>query len=62
METCYNAKTVTVKVTRSDLCDMLIACLALHDEGDKWGKLHEKLADQLVQFDEKHGYHYNDEE
>lgn len=59
-ETPINAKTVTVKIKRIDLCDLLLACTVLDDAtpGDvsKWGKLHEKLKEILDDFDSKQNF------
>lgn len=54
----YNQKTMTVKLERIDVCDLLLACTALKQETDakKWGDLHDKLKTALEAFDEKNGY------
>ena len=58
----YNSKTVPVKISRRDLCDILFAitCVAkaLESEGysaRKWEILHENLNEQLDTFDAKNG-------
>lgn len=52
-----NARTVNVKITRLELCDLLLACTALDNETpadtQKWGKLHDKLKNILDEFDQK---------
>lgn len=52
-----NARTVTVKMKRTDLCDLLIACTALDKGTDenttKWAKLHDRLQEILDDFDSK---------
>lgn len=53
-----NQKTVTVKLRRSELCDLLIACAwvatdAGGDSSNKWVKLHDILKEQLNDFDSK---------
>lgn len=48
-----NQKTVTVKITRHELCDLLIATQALEDHAEKWAALHDKLLAQLEAFDAK---------
>lgn len=57
-ETPLNQKTVTVKLRRIDLCDLMLACTAIN-EGDpetkKWAELHDKLKEILSDFDAKHG-------
>ena len=58
----YNSKTVPVKISRSDLCDILVAITsvakALDSDGysaRKWEILHGNLKEQLVAFDAKNG-------
>ena len=58
----YHSKTVPVKISRSDLCDILVAITsvakALESEGysaRKWEILHENLNEQLDTFDAKNG-------
>lgn len=50
-----NEKTVTIKITRIELCDLLLACTALDNVTDentkKWAKLHDKLEEILEDFD-----------
>lgn len=47
----------TISITRKDLCDLLLACLAArdhaNDEGRKWIDLHDKLQSQLEELDEQ---------
>ena len=56
-KTPLNAKTVTVKMKRIDLCDLMLACTALDDATDdhttKWAKLHDRLKKILDDFDSK---------
>lgn len=51
-----NFKT-TLNVTRIEVCDLLIACLAAKqlasDEGKKWDRLHDKLRSQLYELDKQ---------
>ena len=63
----YNRKTVPVKISRSDLCDILVAITsvakALESEGysaRKWELLHDNLKDQLSTFDSKNGGNEHD--
>ena len=57
-----NEKIVNVKITRHELCDLMLACTGLHydengnemPERKKWKVLHDKLRDQLNEWDEKH--------
>lgn len=51
-ETMPNDRTVNVKVTRGDLCRLLIILTAA-GEGETWKKLHDKLKTQLEEFDRK---------
>ena len=58
----HNSKTVPVKISRSDLCDILVAITsvakALESDGysaRKWEILHDKLKEQLSTFDRKNG-------
>lgn len=52
-----NQKTMTVKLRRTDVCDLLLACSCAdrnaEDGGEKWKKLRDVLMDQLSAFDEK---------
>lgn len=56
-----NGKTVTLRITRSEVIDLMVACLLCSSEleadfqrHDKWDNLHVKLEHQLQEFDEKH--------
>lgn len=53
----YNQRTMTIKLERIDVCDLLLACTALEQEtgAKKWGDLHNKLKATLEAFDEKNG-------
>ena len=57
MKTSLNERTVSVKIRRIDLCDLLLACTVLDCKTDpdtkKWAKLHDKLAAILEDFDSK---------
>lgn len=50
-----NEKTVTLKLERRDICNLLIATTLLKHEtkAEKWGLLHDKLKAILEDFDEK---------
>lgn len=52
----YNQKNVQMNLRRIDICDLEIACSMMAQEtgADKWFDLHEKLANILADFDEKH--------
>lgn len=56
-ETSLNQRTVTVKISRIELCDLLLACTSAqyqaNDGGEKWKRLHDKLKSQLDDFDKK---------
>ena len=51
-----NSKKMTVELSRIEVCDLLLACLAAkeiaNDEGKKWTRLHDELKEQLKAFDE----------
>lgn len=54
--TPLNQKTVTVKIKRIELCDLMTACVAVDDmagAGSKWMKLHDKLKEILDDFDSR---------
>lgn len=58
----YKSKTVPVKISRDEICDMLIATTAIAQafkaEGGysrKWEILHDKLKEQLDAFGAKNG-------
>nr|DAH24690.1 MAG TPA: hypothetical protein [Caudoviricetes sp.] len=57
MRKSLNARPVNVKISRLDLCDLMLACTVLDTETDtentKWEKLHDKLEAILNEFDEK---------
>lgn len=55
MKTPYNEKTVTLKVKRIELCDLILACTSLSqgERRTKWKILHDKLKQVLEEFDEK---------
>lgn len=56
-KTPLNEKTVTVKMKRIDLCNLMLACTVLDDATDenttKWAKLHDQLKEILDDFDSK---------
>lgn len=54
----YNKRTVNLKLTRSEVCALLLACTEVEyasDESDayKWEALHDKIQAILNDFDEK---------
>lgn len=66
-ETKPNQRTVTVKMTRKDLCDLLIACTSSNfsaremarERGEEvtethWKRLHDLLERQLADHDKKY--------
>ena len=55
MKTPHNEKTVTLKLRRIDVCDLLLATGLIANETDatKWDLLHDKLKQILADFDEK---------
>jgi len=52
----YNSKTVTLKLKRIDVCDLILAvgCITRESDAEKWEKLHDKLSEMLHEWDEKH--------
>lgn len=59
-KTMPNQRTVNVKITRRELCDLIVACDMIEGErqkhggtGEKWKALHDKLAEQRDAFDAK---------
>lgn len=50
-----NQDVMNVKLTRKDVCDLLLACInaeyEANDGGKKWKKLHDELKKQLEAFD-----------
>ena len=52
----HNEKTVSVKLKRIELCDLILATtsLKINTNAEKWGKLHDKLREILDDFDKKH--------
>ena len=59
-ETPANQKTVTIKLKRGYVIDLLLACLrcaeaaaAGGESGAKWDYLHDELREQLDAFDKK---------
>ena len=55
MKTTLNQKTVTLKLKRIDVCNLMIACTALSQEENRehWKLLHDNLMQILNEFDEK---------
>ena len=55
MATPHNLKTVTMKLKRIEVCDLLLATTIISHESDaeKWKVLHDKLNAILAEFDEK---------
>ena len=51
----YNYKTVSMKLKRIELCDLILATTSLKHStnAEKWGELHDKLKQILDEFDEK---------
>lgn len=51
-----NEKTVTLKIRRGEVCDLLIALTSTHNESgaEKWEKLHDKISDILKEWDEEY--------
>ena len=58
-ETPLNLKTVSLKLKRIEVCDLMLACTVLSDNNEntkKWNDLHDKLQEILKEFDKKQGY------
>lgn len=55
MKTPHNYKTVTMKLKRIDVCNLLLATSILSDGEDRkhWKELHDKIKATLDDFDEK---------
>ena len=53
----YNQRTINLKLTRSEVCDLLLACaeVACASDAHKWEELHDKILTILDDFDEKNG-------
>ena len=52
-----NEMTVTLKLKRIEVCDLLLACTCVSDAAPgskKWDELHDKLEKILDEFDAKH--------
>lgn len=47
-----NERTVTLKLRRIEVCDLLLICAYYSQTADKWKILHDKLREQLDKFDE----------
>ena len=55
MKLTHNEKTVTLKLKRIEVCDLLLATTLIANESDatKWHRLHDKLKEILEAFDEQ---------
>ena len=53
MKTLHNEKTVTLKLKRTEVCDLLLATgiIANGSDATKWDLLHSKLKEILDDFD-----------
>ena len=62
----YNDRTVTLKLTRREVCELLLACSCcgmVAEEGasvEMWRRIHVKVNEQLNEFDEKNLEAHND--
>ena len=52
MITMSNDKTINVKLTRGEVCRLLILITGI-GEGESWKRLHDKIRSQLDEFDQK---------
>ena len=57
--TIPNQHNVTVKITRGELCRLLVVCCELSRESESWKALHEKLAEQLDKHDKAYKESYD---
>lgn len=52
-----NQLNMTIRLTRLEVCDLLLACtctqFSANDGGEKWKRLREKLREQLNDLDEQ---------
>lgn len=50
-----NQRTITLKLTRIEVIDLMIACTAVSEASDaeKWNMLHDKLKEYVDALDEK---------
>lgn len=53
-KTVPNERTVTVKLTRHELIDLMLLCAVHMDEAEKWKFLNQNLYEQLKNHDAKH--------
>ena len=58
-----NNRTVTLKLKRRELVDLMCACTSMEfsveeGHGKKWGALHDRLSEILKDFDTKHADDY----
>ena len=62
MKTTLNGKTVTLKLKRIEVCNLMLACTALSQEENRehWNELHDKLMQIINEFDEKNFDYYED--
>lgn len=59
-----NQRNVTIKITRGELCRLMLACTTLANDsdfqstgfrvGEHWRELHDKLEEQLKEHDKLH--------
>ncbi len=51
----HNQRTITLKLTRIEVIDLMIACTAVSEAScaEKWDKLHDKLEEYVIALDEK---------
>lgn len=52
----YNERTVTLKLERREVCRLQMACTLvsqIKDSSPEWKELHDKIHDQLFEYDQK---------
>ena len=60
MKPIYNSLTCPLKLTRREVCDIALALSVMNDEmeSNRWKELHDKVCDQLHEFDKAHTSEY----
>ena len=48
-----NNRTMTIKMTRGEVIDILMACGVMAEHSEKFVNIHNKIYEQLYTFDEK---------
>lgn len=48
-----NERTITVKLTRHEVLDLMLMCTAHDGDAKKWGEIYDKLCEQVENWDKK---------